>query len=279
MEGPLIKRVRWRRSARVAKWAASMARPKRSNDWGFPRWRAYGAARDARAGAPLRPPRLRGARRPARAEIAEQPGALVFLRAPRRRIQSQLELFRRAERRGRGRARSDEQRDASAFRQANHYGWGGPGDGSRSRDEMRALDVLELETDADFEEIKAAYRRLAKANHPDVKPGDRDAAAALPDDPGELRRAAPGRGTTREPCAVNSSPAFAGEGDRTKCGGGASSGVKRPLHHASHGPPPLENEGRTYSVNMNVPVTLATGSSASPSWARPRTKPTLLVTP
>ena len=33
------------------------------------------------------------------------------------------------------------------------------------------------------------------------------------------------------------------------------------------------------SVNMKVPVTLATGSSGSPSWARPRTKPTLLVTP
>src|SRR6185503_2128835 len=33
------------------------------------------------------------------------------------------------------------------------------------------------------------------------------------------------------------------------------------------------------SVNMKVPVTLATGSPASPSWASPRTKPTLLVTP
>ena len=41
---------------------------------------------------------------------------------------------------------------------------------------MRALDVLELETDAGFAEIKAAWRRLAKANHPDVKPGDKDAA-------------------------------------------------------------------------------------------------------
>ena len=37
-------------------------------------------------------------------------------------------------------------------------------------------DVLELEPDADFEEIKAAWRRLAKANHPDVKPGDNEAA-------------------------------------------------------------------------------------------------------
>ena len=42
---------------------------------------------------------------------------------------------------------------------------------------MRALDVLELEADAGFDEIKAAYRRLAKANHPDAKPGDTEAAA------------------------------------------------------------------------------------------------------
>jgi len=28
-----------------------------------------------------------------------------------------------------------------------------------------------------FEEIRAAWRRLAKANHPDIKPGDKEAAA------------------------------------------------------------------------------------------------------
>jgi AraC-like DNA-binding protein len=36
---------------------------------------------------------------------------------------------------------------------------------------------------------------------------------------------------------------------------------------------------RDYSVNMKVPVTLATGSSESPSCASPRTKPTLRVVP
>src|SRR3546814_20376294 len=71
---------------------------------------------------------------------------------------------------------ADERRDAGGFRDSGFYGWGGPGDGSRSRDEMRALDVLELDSDADFEAVKKSWRRLAKENHPDVKPGDANAA-------------------------------------------------------------------------------------------------------
>ena len=41
---------------------------------------------------------------------------------------------------------------------------------------MKALEVLDLESDASFEDVKTAWRRLAKANHPDVKPGDKEAA-------------------------------------------------------------------------------------------------------
>ena len=53
---------------------------------------------------------------------------------------------------------------------------GGPGDGSRSRDEMRALDALDLDSDADFAAVKAAHRRLVKETHPDANPGDAEAA-------------------------------------------------------------------------------------------------------
>jgi curved DNA-binding protein CbpA len=41
---------------------------------------------------------------------------------------------------------------------------------------MRALDVLGLEADADFDAARKAWRNLAKDTHPDVKPGDADAA-------------------------------------------------------------------------------------------------------
>jgi DnaJ-domain-containing protein 1 len=71
---------------------------------------------------------------------------------------------------------AEEESGASAFRRSAHYAWTGPGDGSRSRDEMRALDVLELEADSDFKAVKAAYRRLAKEHHPDRTQGDKEAA-------------------------------------------------------------------------------------------------------
>ena len=70
-----------------------------------------------------------------------------------------------------------ERASANGYRHSAHWAWGGPGDGTRSRDEMRALGTLELESDASFEEIKAAHRRLAKANHPDLTPGDEEAAS------------------------------------------------------------------------------------------------------
>ena len=41
---------------------------------------------------------------------------------------------------------------------------------------MRALEALELDSDSDFDKVKAAYRRLAKENHPDLRPGDEGAA-------------------------------------------------------------------------------------------------------
>jgi curved DNA-binding protein CbpA len=50
---------------------------------------------------------------------------------------------------------------------------------ARSRDEMRALEVLELDSDADFDAIKKAWRTKAKEVHPDVRPNDEEAAKAF----------------------------------------------------------------------------------------------------
>ena len=69
-----------------------------------------------------------------------------------------------------------ERRDASGYRESAHYGWAGSGDGSRTRDEMRALEILGLDPDSNLDDAKKAWRALAKDTHPDVKPGDAEAA-------------------------------------------------------------------------------------------------------
>jgi len=40
---------------------------------------------------------------------------------------------------------------------------------------MRALSVLGVDSDADYKEVRTAYRRLAKEYHPDLKQGDKEA--------------------------------------------------------------------------------------------------------
>lgn len=72
-----------------------------------------------------------------------------------------------------------EQQDSAGYRESAHHAWAGSGDGSRSRDELRALELLELEPDADFDAVKKAWRMKAKEVHPDVRPGDEDAAKAF----------------------------------------------------------------------------------------------------
>jgi hypothetical protein len=71
---------------------------------------------------------------------------------------------------------AEEELGNAGFRQSAQWKWAGPGDGSRTRDEMRALVALELESDADLKAIKAAHRRLVKETHPDANPGDEAAA-------------------------------------------------------------------------------------------------------
>ena len=139
------------------------------------------------ARAPVRPRGLQRARRPARAQGAEQPRALDFCEAHAAEYNKNWNYFAglTAEEaaRARGRGGGAAPRPSQAARIINGAG---PGDGSRSRDEMRALDALELEADADFEAVKAAYRRLAKEHHPDRQPGRQGSRQALPAGPGGL---------------------------------------------------------------------------------------------
>ena len=153
-----------------------MARQTRSNDWGFPRWRAYGGERGATK---VRLCDRHGCTEPGDRPAPKSPNSperWYFCEAHAAEYNKNWNYFEGLSAEEAARREADDLRGASGFRQSSHYAWGGPGDGTRSRDEMRALDVLELETDATFEDVRSAYRRLAKACHPDVKPGDAAAA-------------------------------------------------------------------------------------------------------
>jgi hypothetical protein len=153
-----------------------MPRSSRSTDWGFPRWRGYGADREA---VQVRLCDRHGCDKPGDCPAPKSPTSkdrwyfCAVHAGEYNRNWNYFEGLSEDEAKAR---EADERRDASGFSEAKHYGWAGPGDGTRSRDEMRALDVLELEADADFDAVRAAWRRLAKANHPDVRPDDAEAA-------------------------------------------------------------------------------------------------------
>jgi hypothetical protein len=153
-----------------------MARQTRSNDWGFPRWRGYGTKREATE---VRLCDREGCSEPGDRPAPKSPHSSdrwYFCEAHAAEYNRNWNYFEGLTAEDAAAREADERRGADGYRQANHYGWGGPGDGSRSRDEMRALETLEVEVDAPFEAVKAAYRRLAKANHPDAAPGDAEAA-------------------------------------------------------------------------------------------------------
>ncbi|MGZ8311806.1 MAG: J domain-containing protein [Allosphingosinicella sp.] len=153
-----------------------MAKPTRYNDWGFPRWRGYGSSREAE---PVRLCDRHGCGEPGDRPAPKTPNSperWYFCERHAAEYNRNWNYFEGLTAEDAAAREAEEQGAAAAFRQAGHYSWGGPGDGSRSRDEMRALDALELDSDAGFEEIRAAYRRQAKAHHPDARPGDAEAA-------------------------------------------------------------------------------------------------------
>jgi len=166
----------WPLPAANPMWHPMARRPTRSNDWGFPRWRAYGSERET---ATVRLCDRHGCEevgdRPA-PKTPNSPERWYFCERHAGEYNRNWNYFEGLSAEDAAAREADERRDAGGFKQSTHYGWGGPGDGTRTADEMRALDVLDLENDADFNDIKTAYRRLAKANHPDIAGDDKDAA-------------------------------------------------------------------------------------------------------
>ena len=149
----------------------------RSDSWGFPRWRPYGSSREAVAQRECDRHGCSEAGLCPAPKSPNSPDRWYFCQKHAAEYNKGWDYFEGLDKEQAAERARTEQRDAAAYTEASHYGWaGGTGDGSRSKDELLALEALDLETDADFEAIKKSFRIKAKAVHPDVKPGDKDAA-------------------------------------------------------------------------------------------------------
>ena len=156
-----------------------MARNGRSVDWGFPRWRGYEGAREA---AQVRLCDRQGCDQAGKCPAPKSPNSpdrWYFCEKHAAEYNSGWNYFEGLDREEVAAREKAERQESAGYSEAAHYAWGGPGDGRRSRDEMRALELLGLESDADFDAIRKAWRTRAKEVHPDVRPGDEDAAKAF----------------------------------------------------------------------------------------------------
>ena len=156
-----------------------MSRSRRSLDWGFPRWRGYESAREA---ATVRLCDRHGCEEVGNCPAPKAPNSpdrWHFCQRHAAEYNSKWDYFEGLDKaEAQARAKSERSENAG-YAESAHYGWAGPGDGSRTSDEIRALDVLGLEPDADFDTIKKAWRTRAKEVHPDVRPNDAEAAKAF----------------------------------------------------------------------------------------------------
>ncbi len=154
-----------------------MANRTRSNDWGFPRWRGYGSGR---ATEQVRICDRYGCDEPGKCPAPKSPNSpdrWYFCERHAAEYNRGWDYFEGLSKEEAAEREKAERQESEGYRESAHYEWAGPGDGSRSRDEMRALDLLGLDPDASFDDARKAWRQLAKETHPDVKPGDADAAA------------------------------------------------------------------------------------------------------
>lgn len=145
-------------------------RSSRSYDWGFPRWRSYGSARE--------PARVRTCDHQGCGDRGEYPAPKAphsdekwwFCAAHVADYNKNWNYFTGlSEEEVKERTRAD-----PGYRQSQHWSWA---DHAPSPLERSALRVLDLEPDATHEDIKLRYRLLAKQFHPDHNPGNAEAAA------------------------------------------------------------------------------------------------------
>ncbi|MBT0670885.1 J domain-containing protein [Novosphingobium profundi] len=156
-----------------------MSRAPRSDNWGFPRWGGYGSSREATQ---VRLCDRHGCNERGDCPAPKSPNSpdrWYFCQKHAAEYNAGWDYFAGLDKEEAERRESEEWTESAGYKESAHYGWGGSGDGTRSRDELRALEALGLDPDADFQAVRKAWRTKAKEVHPDVKPGDAEAAKAF----------------------------------------------------------------------------------------------------
>jgi len=156
-----------------------MSRPRRTTDWGFPRWRGYEGAREA---AKVRLCDRHGCSDPGICPAPKSPNSpdrWMFCQRHAAEYNAGWDYFAGLDAEEAKQREAEERQTHEGYQESAHYGWATSGDGTRSRDELRALDLLGLGPDAEFDEVRKAWRSKAKEVHPDVRPGDEAAAKAF----------------------------------------------------------------------------------------------------
>src|SRR6187551_3159469 len=119
-----------------------MARSTRSMDWGFPRWRGYGSARETTK---VRLCDRHGCDEPGNCPAPKSPNSperWYFCQQHAAEYNRQWDYFEGLDKEEKAAREKAENQSSSGYAEASHYGWAGSGDGSRSADEMRALELL-----------------------------------------------------------------------------------------------------------------------------------------
>src|SRR3546814_10532750 len=111
-----------------------MSRAKRSDDWGFPRWRAYGGGREAQQ---VRLCDRHGCAESGNCPAPKSPNSperWYFCETHAGEYNRGWDYFEGLSAEDAAERAANETRDAGAYAKAQHYAWGGSGDGSRSAD-------------------------------------------------------------------------------------------------------------------------------------------------
>ena len=151
----------------------------RAKNWGFPRWGGYEGARET---VTVRLCDRANCSNPGNCPAPKSPNSpdrWYFCQVHAAEYNQGWDYFEGLTKEEALEREQAETQTHSGYKESAFYGWAESGDGTRSRDEMRALELLELTPDVDFEAIKKAWRAKAKLVHPDVRPNDADAAKAF----------------------------------------------------------------------------------------------------